>query len=43
MALLNGIFIFLIIKIDFEIIDLGDFDPSYLNITNYDKNWNIYA
>ena len=26
-----------------EIIDLDDFDPAYLNIRDYDKDWEIYA
>jgi hypothetical protein len=30
-------------KLDFEVIDLGEFNPDYLGIKDYDKDWLIYA
>ena len=29
--------------LDCEQISLGDFNPSYLKIKDYDKDWEIYA
>lgn len=30
-------------KINFRVIDLGVFDPEYLGIQDFDKDWSIYS
>ena len=42
-SVLNGIYLFMVFKINLQIIDLGVFNPKYLNIIDYEKDWEIFA
>lgn len=40
---LNGLLPYLILKQEVEIIYCGVYDPSYLGVTDYEKDWLIVA
>lgn len=42
-SLLNGLFSFMLLSNNVEVIDLDNFDPAYLKIRDYEQDWEIFA
>ena len=40
---MDELFTFMLFSNEFELIDLGLFDPAYLEIQDFNKDWKIYS